>query len=178
MTAAARKSFGVIEAGTGSGKTVMALALIARRRQPTLVIVHTKELLGQWQERVQHFLGTEPGQVGDGRFVLAPITIAIVNSARSHVTELVPHFGQLIVDECHRVPASLFTDVVCRFDCHYLLGLSATAFRSDEQTTRLIYYFHGRPAAPGRPGGAGGDRGDSCAPDDSRADPLYLSLSR
>ncbi len=37
VAAAARKSFGVIEAGTGSGKTVMALALIARRRQPTLV---------------------------------------------------------------------------------------------------------------------------------------------
>ncbi len=143
VTAAAHKSFGVIEAGTGSGKTVMALALIARRRQPTLVIVHTKELLGQWQERVRHFLGTEPGQVGDGKLVLAPITIAIVNSARRHVAELVAHFGQLVVDECHRVPASLFTDVVCRFDCHYLLGLSATAFRSDEQTTRLIYYFMG-----------------------------------
>ncbi len=143
VTAAARKSFGVIEAGTGSGKTVMALALIARRQQPTIVIVHTKELLGQWQERVRHFLGTEPGQVGDGRFTLAPITIAIVNSARRHVTELVPHFGQLIVDECHRVPASLFTDVVSRFDCHYLLGLSATAFRSDEQMTKLIYYFMG-----------------------------------
>ena len=30
---AGKKSFGVIEAGTGSGKTVMALAIIAERRQ-------------------------------------------------------------------------------------------------------------------------------------------------
>ncbi len=143
VAAAAQKSFGVIEAGTGSGKTVMALALIAIRRQPTLVLVHTKELLYQWQERVCQFMDLEPGLVGDGKFVVAPLTIAIVNSARKRVGMLVPHFGHLIVDECHRVPTSLFTDVVSRFDCHYLLGLSATAFRSDSEMTKLIYFFMG-----------------------------------
>lgn len=143
VLAASTKSFGVIEAGTGSGKTVMALALVASRQQPTLVVVHTKELLHQWKERAQQFLGVEVGQVGDGKFSLEPITIAIVNSARKKVEELVPHFGHLIVDECHRVPASLFTDVVSQFDCHYLLGLSATAFRSDNEMTKLIYYFMG-----------------------------------
>ncbi len=143
VAAAAGKSFGVIEAGTGSGKTVMALDLIAKRRQPTLVVVHTKELLHQWQERVRTFLGVEPGQVGDGLCCPAAITVGIVNSVRSHLTELIPLFGQLIVDECHRVPATLFTEVVSHFDCRYLLGLSATAFRSDEQMTRLIYFFMG-----------------------------------
>ncbi len=138
-----KKSFGVIEAATGSGKTVMALALIGCRRQPTFVVVHTKELLYQWKERVRDFLEVEPGLVGDGKFNLAPVTIGIVNSARKRIEELVPHFGHLIVDECHRVPASLFTEVVSRFDCHYLLGLSATAFRSDIEMTKLIYYFMG-----------------------------------
>ena len=143
VAAAAKKSFGVIEAGTGSGKTVMALALIAARRQPTFVVVHTKELLYQWYERAGQFLGIEPGLVGDGKFALAPLTIGIVNSAGKRVEELVPQFGHLIVDECHRVPASLFTDVVSRFDCHYLLGLSATAYRSDNEMTKLIYFFMG-----------------------------------
>jgi superfamily II DNA or RNA helicase len=143
VAVAAQKSFGVIEAGTGSGKTVMALALIAQRRQPTLVVVHTKELLYQWQERVRQFLSVEPGLVGDGKFAVAPLTIAIVNSARKRVSELVAHFGHLIVDECHRVPTSLFTDVVSRFDSHYLLGLSATAYRSDSEMTKLIYFFMG-----------------------------------
>ncbi len=140
---AEKRSFGVIEAGTGSGKTIMALALIAKRRQPTFVVVHTKELLYQWQERAREFLGVEPGLVGDGKFAPAPLTIGIVNSARKRVGELVPHFGQLIVDECHRVPAHLFTDVVSRFDCHYLLGLSATAYRSDDEMTKLIYFYMG-----------------------------------
>lgn len=139
----AKRSFGVLEAGTGSGKTVMALALIAIRKQPTLIVVHTKELLYQWQERIREFLGCETGLIGDGHSRILPVTVAIVNSARKRITELSPCFGQLIVDECHRVPAALFTDVVSNFDCHYLLGLSATAFRNDDGMTRLIYTFMG-----------------------------------
>lgn len=143
VTKVAGRSFGVLEAGTGSGKTVMALAIIAARRQPTLIIVHTKELLYQWQQRIAQFLDLNAGLVGDGRMEVRPVTVAIVNSARKMVGELAPRFGHMIVDECHRVPAALFTDVVSRFDCHYLLGLSATAFRSDEGTTRLISIFMG-----------------------------------
>ena len=139
----AGRSFGVLEAGTGSGKTVMALAVIAARRQPTLIIVHTKELLYQWQQRAAEFLGRSVGLIGDAHLDIQPLTVAIVNSARKRVDELMPLFGHLVVDECHRVPAALFTDVVSRFDCQYLLGLSATAFRSDEGTTKLISIFMG-----------------------------------
>jgi superfamily II DNA or RNA helicase len=142
VAAITRHDFGVLEAGTGSGKTVIALAVIAKRRQPTLVLVHTKELLYQWAERARTFLGLEAGMIGDGHFSLAPLTIAIVNSARKNLAELPSHFGQLCVDECHRVPASLFTEVVSGFNCQYLLGLSATAFRRDG-LTKLIYMYLG-----------------------------------
>ncbi len=143
LAAAEKRSFGVLEAGTGSGKTIMALAIIADRKQPTLIVVHTKELLYQWQERIKEFLGCTAGLVGDGHFIIEPVTVAIVNTARKRMPELAPCFGQLVVDECHRVPAALFTDVVSAFAGHYLLGLSATAFRSDEGLTRLIYFYMG-----------------------------------
>ena len=123
------RDFGVLEAGTGSGKTVMALKAIARRGQPALVIVHTKELMFQWAEKIGEFMGLEAGMIGDGRYSITPITVAIVNSARKHLTELPPLFGHILVDECHRVPASLFTDVITAFDAQYSLGLSATAYR-------------------------------------------------
>jgi superfamily II DNA or RNA helicase len=139
------RSFGVLEAATGSGKTVMALAVIAARRQPTLILVHSRELLHQWRSKINEFIGIEAGQIGDGRCDPRPVSVAIVNSARKRLEELVPLFGQLVVDECHRVPASLFTDVVSGFDSYFMLGLSATAFRREDGMTKVIYVYMGDP---------------------------------
>ncbi len=120
---------------------MIALAVIARRRQPTIIFVHTKELLYQWQQRIEQFLGVEAGLIGDGNFDAKPISVAIVNSARRKLDVLAPRFGHLVVDECHRVPASLFTEVVTAFASRYSLGLSATAFRSDGLTDLIHYYL-------------------------------------
>ena len=133
MAAAAASPSGLSRPGPAAVKRSWPWLLLPARRQPTLIVVHTKELLYQWQERVRSFLVSRPGWSVMANSILAPLTVAIVNSARKSSAELVPHFGHLVVDECHRVPANLFTDVVSHFDCHYLLGLSATAFRSDEQ---------------------------------------------
>lgn len=141
LAAVLSRDFGVLEAGTGSGKTVIACAVFAARRQPTLVLVHTKELLHQWAARIREFLACDPGLLGDGRHEIKPLTVAIVNSARSHLAELSGRFGQLCVDECHRVPATLFTEVVTSFDCRHLLGLSATAFRRDGLTELINFYL-------------------------------------
>jgi superfamily II DNA or RNA helicase len=136
-----KRDFGVIESGTGSGKTVIGLAVIAHRRQPTLVLVHTRELLYQWAAQIELFLGCRAGLIGDGHFQIEPLTVAIVNSARKRLASLPTRFGQLCVDECHRVPAALFTDVVTAFDCRYSLGLSATAFRRDGLTSLIHLYL-------------------------------------
>ncbi len=138
-----QRHFGVLVAGTGSGKTIMALAVLAERRQPALVLLHSKELMYQWQERISQFMGIEAGLIGDSRFDIQPISVAIVNTARKRLNELASHFGHLVVDECHRVPASLFTEVVKAFDSYYMLGLSATAYRREDDLTRLIYLYMG-----------------------------------
>ncbi|MBU0673427.1 MAG: DEAD/DEAH box helicase [Proteobacteria bacterium] len=141
FTAAIRRDFGVIESGTGSGKTVIGLAIIAHRQQPTLILVHNKELLYQWNTQIKTFLGIDAGLIGDGHHEIRPVTVAIVNSARNHLDGLPEHFGQICVDECHRVPASLFTEVVTAFDCRFALGLSATAFRRDGLTDLIHIYL-------------------------------------
>jgi superfamily II DNA or RNA helicase len=138
-----RKHFGVLVAGTGSGKTVMALEVIAQRHQPTLILVHSRELMYQWQERAWQFLGIQAGLIGDSKYDIQPLSIAIVNTARKRLEELIPCFGHLIVDECHRVPATLFTEVVKMFDSYFMLGLSATAYRREDVLTRLIYLYMG-----------------------------------
>lgn len=146
VAAVLARDFGVLEAGTGSGKTVMALKVIASRRQPTLVLVHTKELMYQWAERIGEFLQVEAALLGDGKAEQGPITVAIVNSARLQLASLAALFGHVVVDECHRVPATLFTDVVTSFAAKYSLGLSATAYRRENVLTRLIYLYMGSRA--------------------------------
>jgi superfamily II DNA or RNA helicase len=139
------RDFGVLTAPTGSGKTVMALAVVAKRRQPTLIIVHTRELAEQWAARIETFLGIpreEVGRIGGGKRIVAPITVAMVQTLYKCVDEVAPRFGHLIVDECHRAPARTFTEAVSAFDCRYMLGLSATPWRRDK-LSKLIYYFLG-----------------------------------
>lgn len=141
------RDFGVLQAPTGSGKTIMALAIIARRRQPTLIIVHNKELLNQWVERIGKFLGipeAEIGIIGNGkRQVGEKITVGIVNSVYPVAEELKEYIGNLVIDECHRCPSRTFIDAVIAFDCKYMLGLSATPYRRDG-LTKLIGWHLGR----------------------------------
>jgi superfamily II DNA or RNA helicase len=133
-----KRDFGVLQAGTGSGKTVMALAVIAERKQPVLILVHTRELMNQWVERIEQFLGCPAGRIGAGSFDLQPVTVGIVNSVKKRLQDLVPCFGMLVVDECHRIPSTTFTTCIASFDAKFMLGLSATPYRRDG-LTRLIY---------------------------------------
>jgi superfamily II DNA or RNA helicase len=141
------RDFGVLQAPTGSGKTVMALSIIAARRQPCLIIVHSKELMDQWIERIEQFLGiphNEIGIIGNGKMNIGErITVGIINSIYPVAGEIKNHFGHVVVDECHRCPSRTFTEAVTAFDCKYMLGLSATPYRRDG-LTKLIGWHLGR----------------------------------
>jgi superfamily II DNA or RNA helicase len=143
-----KRKFGVFNCPTGGGKTVVALYCIAKRKQPALVIVHTKELLYQWAQRAQEFLNlseSEIGLIGDGNFhVGSHVTIAIVNSLYKRVHEVKDHIGFFIVDECHRTPSRTFVEASSAFDSRYMLGLSATPYRRDKLTQVINFYMGGQ----------------------------------
>lgn len=142
VAAVMQRNQGVLEASTGAGKTVMALAIIAARRQPCLILVHGQELMRQWRERIQQFLGIEAGQIGAGKCDVRPVTVGVINSVRgARLDELVQRFGHVCVDECHRAPSSMFTEAVRAFDSRYLLGLSATPYRRDGLTKVIGFYI-------------------------------------
>jgi superfamily II DNA or RNA helicase len=136
---------GVLSSGTGSGKTVMALDLIAERKQPTLIIVHTRELLHQWVERAGQFLGMDPGEIGiigNGKFALGDrITVGMVQTLCKRVDEVKHRFGHIVVDECHRCPSKTFLEVVTAFDACYLLGITATTYRRDGLTRGIFLHL-------------------------------------
>jgi superfamily II DNA or RNA helicase len=130
---------GVLCAPTAFGKTVTAAAMITRRGVNTLVLVHRTELLKQWQERLQAFLGVGKGVVGTiGGGKAKPtgkIDIAVMQSVsrQGEVNPLVENYGQVIVDECHHVGAVSFDAILKRTKAKYVLGLTATPIRRDGQ---------------------------------------------
>ena len=130
---------GVLCAPTAFGKTVTAAAMIARRGVNTLVLVHRTELLKQWQERLQSFLGVGKGVVGTiGGGKAKPtgkIDIAVMQSLsrQGEVNPLVENYGHVIVDECHHVGAASFDAILKQAKAKYVLGLTATPIRRDGQ---------------------------------------------
>ncbi|MDP4857715.1 MAG: DEAD/DEAH box helicase [Desulfobacterales bacterium] len=141
-----RKEFGTLNSPTGSGKTVMALYILAQRKQPALIIVHTADLARQWSERIETFLNIpvkEIGRIGGGKKKIGEkITVALVQSLYKCAETVAPQVGHLIVDECHRTPSRTFTDAVTEFDARYMLGLSATPWRRDN-LSKLIFWHLG-----------------------------------
>ncbi len=141
---------GVLNCPTGGGKTIMALAIIAARRQPTLIICHTKELLEQWKQRINEFLSipcSEIGQIGNGKKVVGKaITIGIINSIYPLAGLIKSNFGHIVIDECHRTPSRSFTDALGVFDAKFITGLSATPYRRDG-LTKVIYLYCGNQQA-------------------------------
>jgi len=93
--------------------------------------VHSKELLYQWQEALMKFTGEECGLLGDGKFLIKPITVGIINTVQKNVPKLSSHFGHIICDECHRIAASSWADTIQEFPAKHYLGLTATPFRRD-----------------------------------------------
>lgn len=137
-----RYPVGVLEAATGSGKTFMGTAMIVERNQPTLVLVHTKELLHQWQDSVKKFIGYDAGLIGDGKFEIKKISIGIINTVRNKAEKLGTQFGHIIIDEVHRCPSTTWSDTLAHFQAKYRLGLSATPYRNDG-LGKAIYIFIG-----------------------------------
>lgn len=102
----------LLRAPTGSGKTVTAIGLIARLRQPALVVVWSANLLEQWRTRLVSDLGLRQRDVGiirGGRATLAPVTIAMQQSlwARGVPESIAQNFGLVVVDECFDADAQV-----------------------------------------------------------------------
>lgn len=138
---------GVIVAPAGSGKTIMGLELIARRGLPALILVHRKQIMDQWIERIQSFLGIDKAHIGEcsgaRKKVGREITVALLQSLgrKSSFDDLQSQFGTVVVDECHHIPASTFRKVVSQLNPRYLYGLTATPHRKHNDEDLIFLYI-------------------------------------
>jgi superfamily II DNA or RNA helicase/very-short-patch-repair endonuclease len=128
---------GVLAATTAFGKTVVGAWLIAKRGVSTLVLVHRRQLLDQWVERLSTFLGVPAksiGRIGGGRNTpTGLLDVAVIQSLvkKAVVDDRVAGYGHLIVDECHHLSAHSFEQVARQAKARFVLGLSATVARKD-----------------------------------------------
>ena len=137
------KGSGLITANPGFGKTFVATHLAAAKfKYKTAIIVHTKALAYQWIRDIKKILGIEAGLIGDGIYRTdSPIVVAIHKSYIKHHLNLQDTFGTMMVDECHRVPAKIFTTIVSNSKAHIKIGLTATPKRKDGKHVLLTDVF-------------------------------------
>jgi hypothetical protein len=133
-----RHETGVLAATTAFGKTVVAAWLIAQRGVNALVLVHRRQLLDQWVERLSTFLDVPAkaiGRIGGGRSrPTGRIDVGIIQSLvrKGVVADLVADYGHGIIDECHHLSAHSFEQVARQAQARFVLGLSATVARKDD----------------------------------------------
>ncbi|MBN1770305.1 MAG: DEAD/DEAH box helicase [Deltaproteobacteria bacterium] len=128
---------GVFVAPPGSGKTVLGIFLAAARARNVLVLVHRGQILDQWRAQLATFLDAPAaavGQIGAGtQKPTGKIDVAMVQSVvrLDRVDDAVAQYGHVIFDECHHLPAISFDRVAAELKARYVLGLTATPYRSD-----------------------------------------------
>jgi superfamily II DNA or RNA helicase len=128
---------GVLSAATAFGKTVIAAWLIAERKVNTLILVHRRQLMDQWHERLSTFLDLSSnsiGRYGGGKTKTSGgVDIATLQSLnrKGEIKDMVADYGQIIVDECHHVSAFSFEQVLRKAKAKYVCGLTATPIRKD-----------------------------------------------
>jgi superfamily II DNA or RNA helicase len=133
----ASQESGVLVAPPGSGKTVIACALIAMRKLPTLVLVHRKQLADQWKEQLIQLTDLSKDQIGtfEGKETKRKglVDVGMLQTlARDRNTDrLLDGYGHIVIDECHHVPAVSFESVLKRIQARHFLGLTATPYRKD-----------------------------------------------
>lgn len=96
---------------TGSGKSLLAMYLINELRVKTLILVHKKNLMEQWQKGIKHTLSYAPGIYGDGVKEIKPITIGMIQTIAKDKTFDINRFDFVVADECVTGDTLIETDL-------------------------------------------------------------------
>jgi superfamily II DNA or RNA helicase len=147
---------GIVVKPTGTGKTEIALAAVARHQASALIVTPLRDLMYQWQRRIRQGLGIEAGVLGDARREVWPITVTTYDSAWIHMKDIGNRYRLIIYDEAHHLPGATLHESALDCLAPMRIGLTATPERADGRDRMLIdligpFVFEERlPQARGR----------------------------
>lgn len=121
----------VIVMPTGTGKTEVALRIMAELRCSTLVVAPIRDLMYQWHRRILRGLDCDAGIVGDNVFNVKAVSVTTYDSACIHMPRFGNKFKLIIFDECHHLPGQVRQDAARMSIAPWRLGLTATLERND-----------------------------------------------
>jgi superfamily II DNA or RNA helicase len=133
----------LINANPAWGKTFTGIAIARHLQQKTLVVTHTSFLRDQWEAEVQKTIGIAPGIIGGTKVNLnGPIVICNIQKLNNIPKgDFDKMFGTVIVDECHHIPASIFSTTIDKMHATYKIGLTASKKRKDGKHVVFPDYF-------------------------------------
>jgi superfamily II DNA or RNA helicase len=137
---------GIIQAGTGVGKTIMGIDLIIKLGLKSLVVVPTTQIFRQWVSKIEELCGFRPSVIYQHTCTYdKPITVAMLHTLAfgKYIDRdaIYTEFGTVIYDEVHRMGAEHFHKVIKYFWDKYRIGLSGTVERRDGFTSLFKYHI-------------------------------------
>ena len=134
---------GAIVLPCGAGKTIVAIASMARVQAHTLILTANVVAVRQWMREIldkTHLTEDQLAEYTGDRKAIAPVTVATyqIVTYRRRKSEDFPHFeifnradwGLIIYDEVHLLPAPVFR-ATAEIQSRRRLGLTATLVRED-----------------------------------------------
>ena len=135
-------SMALIADAQGTGKTTIAVLDARRMGLRTLFIAHRLELLDQAINRfLQIWPEARTEKITDFEVeTTADVVVASIQGLSQNLERFVPkQFGYIIIDEAHHAAADSYRKVISYFQPRFLLGLTATPERHDQESIMEIF---------------------------------------
>lgn len=127
---------GILIRQPGSGKTQIVLAFVAQVGTITLVLVHTDDLIAQWQQYAKDAIPEiKVGLIQGPTVDVQQLTLATVQTFSNILLENPKKwrdvFGAVILDEAHHAAAVSFERCLNLLAAKYRFGVTASPTRAD-----------------------------------------------
>lgn len=140
-----------LQLGTGLGKTLTAIGIMAVLSVKTLIVVPAKSLQSQW---LKEFSRVSPNTVAIaysnplGDLVECDVAICVVNTFRGKELSFLRDngFGLVIFDEAHEYYTKMNSNALWLAQgAEFVLGLSATPLERKDGLDTFVTHFLGKP---------------------------------